>query len=265
MSSALGVDMANGTAWLLDHTDFIPIPQLTVPDADLLLVFLSPEGIIYLNRTDDPWYRGTAAYVDAYKVEGGDPHTAYISDEAASPMGCTQRYQYCNSNKECGKLGSWADAASSAMPLFHLDPSDFWSDTSPDSIDGTAGRFIWFQNTLFGAGLTDLLTGLGPSSLLSIQHSFQNFMGPLPDNQWQLDVTHWFEMVLASLQACFVDTARGPSDEAVLPYLEGPQNEYERAMCQSQVSKSSVAQFIFQRTPAVGISPKYIDNSLENP
>lgn len=163
-----------------------------------------------------------------------------MPDEAASPLGCAQRYQFCNANKNCGNLSSWADALVSASTLFHLSLDDL-SDSGPNhKLEAVASRFAMFTAMVqSSSGLYALLTSLGPSSLLSSQHLGQGLMGPLPSNQWQLDVSHWFAMYLASLQAAFVNAARGPTDKALLPYTYDIDDEYQREMCNNQVSNNS--------------------------
>lgn len=215
------------------------IPQLAVPDADLLVAFLSPEGISFMNETDDLWYRGVIP--NSFFQFSAGQRVVYMPDEAASPMGCLQRFQYCNSSKKCGNLASLLDSMTSALTVFHETPYEYWSGDW-NQPDATASRFDMFYAAVSSStSLFTLLNCLGPSSLLSSQHLNQGIMGPLPDNQWQLDVTHWFAMRMASLQASFVNTARGPTDEAVLPYVSTiGDNYYQRVMCNSQVSNSSV-------------------------
>lgn len=235
MYSSLKSVNLNETIWL-QRSEFVPIPQLFIPDADLNLIFLSPDdNLFYFNPTNDPWYRGTLPLDQGFNTTSG-PRTVYFSDEAASPMGCAERYQYCDSNKNCGSLTNFADALYSAMALYDI---NLRPDSGADANRGLAAeasRFQLFQASLASTGLQSLLTGLGPSSLLSLEHLFQGMMGPLPENQWQLDVTYWFEMILASLQATFVNTARGPTDEAVMPYVARPDNEYHWQICNNQVS-----------------------------
>lgn len=239
MGSPLISRFANGTVWL-DQSHFVPIPQLYVSDADLLVAFLSPEGILFLNQTYDPWYRATVPGA-SFRYVQGDARRLYIPDEAASPMGCVQRYQYCNSSKKCGSLASLVDALTSVSTLFHLPSGYIWSTADfSHQLDATAKRFAMFQSILVlqgATGLLELLSVLGPSSLLASQHLSQSLMGPLPDNQWQLDVSHWFAIILASMQASSVNTARGPTDEALLPYFVTIEDEYQREMCNNQVSK----------------------------
>lgn len=214
-------------------------------DADLLLVFLAPEGIFFLNRTDDPWYRATVRGPH-FDMQGAQ-HDLYEPDEAASPMACVQRFQYCDSNKQCGRLASFADAVESAGSLFHRNPGATWSLVeSGYQPDAKRNRFEMFQFTaISAASFFELLNTLGPSSLLSSQHMLQGIMGPLPNTQWQQDVSHWFAIRMASLQAAFLNSARGPSDEAVLPYVTRPRDQYQREMCKNQVRNIYIIDLFF--------------------
>lgn len=222
----------------MDGSDFARIPQLSVPDADLLVVFLSPEATVFLNKTEDPWYRATTP-ITSIGSQSPD-RNLYASDEAASPMACLERFQYCNSSKECGSLASFKDALISALPLFHHNSSEFWgSEQLVHGTEPTSQRFDMFEIALTGSDrVSDLINTLGSSSLLSSQYFGQGFMGPIPDNQWQLDVSHWFAMHLASMQAAFVNIARGPTNEALLPYFIGPEDGPQQVMCNNMVSNT---------------------------
>ncbi|ROW13909.1 hypothetical protein VPNG_03592 [Cytospora leucostoma] len=224
---------ANGTAWI-GPSDIVPIPELLPSDGDLLIVFLSGYGTYFLGQGEDPWYR---AFVPSTPLHlAGGVRTLYTPEDAASPLGCVERYQYCNSNRICGNLTSFADALTSALPLFHEVTGDVWSGVARNhTLDAVANRFNVFQNILQSSSdLYDLLNALGSSSLLSQQHLAQGFMGWLPENQWKLDATHWFSMRMASLQAAFVNYAHGPTDESLLPYIEWPANKYARTICSNQ-------------------------------
>lgn len=76
---------------------------------------------------------------------------------------------------------------------------------------------------------------LGPEALTSLKYISQGTMGPIPDNQWQLDVEYWWSTYLSSLQAGVVDTARGPSDPRLNPYKVQPLNSHMQNMCNNQV------------------------------
>lgn len=219
-------------------SEFIPIPELFRPDGDLSLVFLSGNGVDFLEETNDPWYRGAGFLPDGalyYTDEPDQQQTLYKPQDAASPMGCVMQFQYCNAKGECGDLASYVDAIATAAPFFDLTTEDMWVGTS-EPISASASRFLWFGNIISSAiDLNYLLQSLGASSLLSQQSLQQGCMGKLPDNQWQLDVTHWWGTVLAALQAAFINTAIGPNDAALMPYTTFPNDTDSKTLCNNQV------------------------------
>lgn len=228
--------MENGTVQV-ERSDFVPIPQLAVSDGDLLVIFLAADGVFFLEKTDDPWYQATDPL--AIISKDGRDQVMYWSDEAASPMGCVQRYQYCNSGKKCGILGSLDDAVNSAWTLFNGVPGEYGSSLDPYSSDvAEISRFYHFINTLYTASnIYDMVSTLGPFALLSPQQLSGGLMGPLADNQWQLDISHWFAIRMASIQAAVVNTARGPNDKSLLQFFNVVSDESQLKMCKNQVSK----------------------------
>ncbi|KAF4543485.1 Cytochrome p450 protein [Lasiodiplodia theobromae] len=59
----------------------------------------------------------------------------------------------------------------------------------------------------------------------------QGIQAKLPDNQWQLDVEHWHDISMASLQSGVVNAATGPSDPSILEVWQSPQNAEEHKVC----------------------------------
>jgi hypothetical protein len=57
---------------------------------------------------------------------------------------------------------------------------------------------------------------------------------PIPDNQWMIEVGHWFEAGLARLQRGIVEYATGPTN--IIPGLNVylPNDVVSKAMCDSQ-------------------------------
>lgn len=105
-----------------------------------------------------------------------------------------------------------------------------------------ASRLVWLAELLNNAAtnLEKLVQTLGPESLVSKSSLMQGYMGPLPPNQWQLDVTHWWSTYLASVQAAFVETAMGPADPTgeLEQYKLVPWDDHTRYLCNNQVCNS---------------------------
>lgn len=221
------------------ETDFFPIPGLSNPDADTVLVFLTSNGIEFWDKTSDPWYRATIPG-DILKEIGGGEAMIYQSEEAASPMGCISQYQFCNpslSSNNCGPLVSWADAQVEAGPLFGISIADMQNGTYTDPSTSIGSRYAWVVEVLSYASsvVSNVILKLGPDALTSLKDLNDGVMGPLPTNQWQLDVRFWWATYLASVQAAFVNAARGPRDPALDPYKVLPTNKHMRDICRNQV------------------------------
>lgn len=216
MTSVFEAPVQNGTL-VEAEAAFRPIPLLARDDADIVLIFLSGNGVTNLYPTSDEWY-ATADTPLSVGVGGGASAEAmamYLPREPASPLGCTNRYQFCNTGSEgtkgCGPLTSLRDALAGAAPLFGTSYDDMYAAGSrqdPDLPEPTA-RLSYIADIFFGGGrtITSILRNLGPMALLSQKTLFNGLQGPLPSNQWQLDISHVWNITLASTQATVVDTA----------------------------------------------------------
>lgn len=229
-----------------DHAEFNPIPALARPDADTMLVFLAGKGVEFYKATNDPWYRGTMPGDNALIAGTNETITFYRPEEAASPLGCSKQFQFCNpsfpGDNKCGPLASWLDAMIESATLFNLTAEDMLGDDTPFPNHRIGSRFNWLIMQIAYATMDTytILSSLEARSLVSQRYLAAGVMGELPENQWQLDVSHWFAIQLASIQAGVVNTALGPSDPALGPYKIMPPNEHVRDLCNSQVRSSGI-------------------------
>lgn len=89
---------------------------------------------------------------------------------------------------------------------------------------------------LFNAySLSGLIDILGPASLASQITVVQGLVFSPKKNQWHLDVTQWWNIMLSVFQAKFVVTAQGSGNSTSLSETIKPENDYERALCRNQV------------------------------
>ena len=195
-------------------------------------MFLSGNGVYFLEKSNDPWYRGTRISQNGM---------LYQTEVAASPLGCVQQFQFCDGNSKCGPLASLMDAAGDAAPLFNTTKRAILAATSEGKIDDLFGerasQYIWF-NLVLGSALKTLrlqIDRLGASSLASMDSHFYGILGRIPDTQWQVDVTSWWATLLASVQAEFVEVASGPTGGGLQRNLIRPYNPHMWDMCRNQV------------------------------
>ncbi|KAK5636347.1 hypothetical protein RRF57_012059 [Xylaria bambusicola] len=229
---------------------FTPIPELARPDGDTTMVFLSGNGVPFGQLMDDGWYRATDFLTTISHSLASGAQKVYRPSVAASPMGCVEQWQWCNSayprDSGCGPLAGQSDALYGAARLFNLTNEDLYSDR-PLSSEASGTRLIWPALLTFGypTALPSLLGHLGAKSLASQSRLYSGVQWALPNNQWQLDVIQWWNTILASVQASwlvvdsFVEAAQGSSDPEFREYIAPPLNEDEQKLCNSQKIRSS--------------------------
>ncbi|KAL0260201.1 hypothetical protein SLS55_003885 [Diplodia seriata] len=205
-------------------SDFQPIANMERPDANVLLFFLSAGQVVFNTQTIDDWYRAThkvADVVPGVLSNNGSSVSVYGQDESASPLACTSQTQLCSSqlpeDKRCTPLGGDWDTYDSAEILFREDA--LWD------------MFSWMY--FDSLGVEQVVGDLGTQSLKSRDTLSGGIQGPLPANQWQLDIQHWFATASAYQQASAISYATGANANLQQWVLE-PTTTSQRAICRNQ-------------------------------
>ncbi|KAI8954984.1 hypothetical protein F4801DRAFT_530677 [Xylaria longipes] len=221
----------NGT--LQQLSSFNPIPQLRNSGGDIYIYFLSANGVLFSQKTLDPWYQathklGTIGFLASNGSSVGGLVDLYGQDYPGSPLACTQKRQICTATpgspqqNHCTPLGAWADTWGMAF-INATDKASYdrlsWSLSSPDS---------------YFASLSTVVAVLGGQSLLSRRSLSQGFQGPLPDDQWKLDLEYWRNIEMASWSKAFVQAATGLPSSYSEKWIRRPMNKAEVQLCQSQ-------------------------------
>ena len=215
--------------------DFRPIPGLFNPDADLSITFLSSNGMPYIQRTLDPWYRATRPGPGMQSRGFGEPVPSYLQDEAASPLACLEQIQLCATgmpaDPPCSKLGPYGDLPANTNAAIGTDAN---GNVNNDVLD----RIKWFHAILMTPSQTmveGMLRTLMSEALTSRDKILYGAQGAIADNQWQLDTQLWFSAILASTQAAFVQALLPAPDPRLEATRVTEEDEQIQAMCQSQV------------------------------
>ncbi|PFH59429.1 hypothetical protein XA68_12406 [Ophiocordyceps unilateralis] len=219
---------------------FDPRPELKRSDADVIIVFLSGNGVLFFEPTSDPWYRG---FVPGTRFQSSNDRswvTSYRPQEAASPLGCIRQSQFCNASGHCGPLASMMDAAAAAAPLFNCTPQQILKNS--DALPGVRSqdRYLWFIAAL-GTAIGTFENSINTFQAMSLQSQEQAAWGQmngLPDDQWKLDVKHWWATMLSSVQSTFISIATGQ----IAPELESiaaPTSQHILEMCKNQKIRTS--------------------------
>lgn len=207
---------------------FFPIPELQRPAADVSLAFLSANDVPFSQQSDDSWYSAHLPITDTFTMHNVTTNmTLYYRDDPVRVLGCTSRYQYCNPNLEPNISCTPLTGIFAVQPL----AESLWK------TEQQGAMFNWSSSTILhnAIGLIEVLSKLGTSSLTARHKWADGKQGPIPDNQWQLDVEHWFTTILADLQRAAVDVVTGPLDRNFTKGLRRPQKPEERLLCDSQV------------------------------
>jgi len=209
---------------------FIPIPQLNRTDADVMLFFLSSQGINFMLPTDDAWYSAHKPGPNRTNTVSGIQEPTYLADDLVSVLGCTNQYQLCNPNipegsstPRCNPLTGYAD--------FTFDRYALW-DSSPQQ-----RRFVKWLDHLLGLGLftaSGIVDAVGTGALKARYNMEDGGQGPLAADQWQQEVETWVGASLASIQGSLVEGANGPPP-AMMPFKVAPNNTDEWRACLNQV------------------------------
>ncbi|KAI1809827.1 hypothetical protein GGS20DRAFT_570297 [Poronia punctata] len=216
---------------------FTPIDAMARTDAELKIVLLSGNGVVFVEPGSDEWYRvsdtGTNILQDS-EVESS--RRVYYPLDPASPLGCTDQYQFCNpgyrGGRACGPLTSFYDALVGAVPYFNTTEKGV---AKSDMLD----RFKYFYETFAFVTISNIINHLGPASLLSqvhLQNTAQNHLEP---NQWQLDVAHWWDILMANKQALYLDAAYSSPEPAILANYVNYTAPAQIELCQNQKMRST--------------------------
>lgn len=204
------------------------------------MFFLSGNGVWFLSRTEDDWYRATVPESTYGQGNLTTRANKYRPDEAASPLGCVEQYQWCRdpAQGQCGDLAGQVDALRSAGPLFGLKGQDLDLDR-PTSQSKLGSLLIWAHLMLGSRKLDNFIDSLSSSSLASVISLSQGNVIRIEKNQWQRDVTKWWHIMLAGFQAKLVNTAQGTVNAPFQPSTYKPTNEWEWNLCRNQKIRSA--------------------------
>ncbi|KAH8157829.1 hypothetical protein CIB48_g10415 [Xylaria polymorpha] len=117
---------------------------------------------------------------------------------------------------ECGPLASQLDAIAGAAPYFDTTYADFNADNAKTE---RAARFIYFVKSAVMPNapyIQEMLGHLGSQALLSQRNLVNGWQYNLESNQWQQDMSHLWDIMMAGHQSALLDAAYGPTDPSVL-------------------------------------------------
>lgn len=194
-------------------TSWRPIPALKITDADIIILFLSANWVRFSSEVQDPWYLAHR------KVE-----PAIYADEASSPIACKIQQQFCypdlSGASRCERFAGMYDDSAAFEYKERQKATYVWTSTVMSQLHD----------------VYNIASVLGASALASKFQMMGSIQGPIPDNQWQIDLEYMHNITLANLQSAAVTIARGPSNPTLLKYVSPPSDSESRNLCRNQVS-----------------------------
>ncbi|KAF1977635.1 hypothetical protein BU23DRAFT_527175 [Bimuria novae-zelandiae CBS 107.79] len=233
--------VANYTSMQTPNPDFIigtvtdqfftPIPRLQRNDSDATLLFLSAPGVIFTKQIDDPWFAAHKIVQGAKLYYGNDTQgtSPYERDAPVGVMGCISQYQFCNPTLP----------AESQCEPFASSNTSYWDSDEKLWPEKKDQEFVkWGKNIIYASlalAPNSAYTTAGISALLVRANLKAGVLSAeVPKNQWQLEVAHSFEVMLASLQGSFVDNTNGPLSPEYAPAFARPNDTAWRYICENQ-------------------------------
>lgn len=196
------------------------------------MTFLSAPGVVFTQPIDDPWLAAHNIAPGVKLFSGNDTKgtPAYERDEPVGVMGCVSQYQFCNPalpiESQCQPLSSSNNS--------YWEPSDkLWSNKEDQEFIKWAKNIIYASLALAPNGAYE---SAGISALkvrANLKAGLQS--GEISKNQWQLEMAHSFEVMLASLQGSFLDNMNGPLSPEFAPAFARPNDTAWKFMCENQV------------------------------
>ncbi|KAK5635638.1 hypothetical protein RRF57_011350 [Xylaria bambusicola] len=217
--------------FLKSGSDFIPIDALFRQDADTHLSFLSGNDVLYLETSTDDWYRIAKEPTNVTWVGANEEMNTqvYLPTEPASPVGCADQYQFCNTgikgNGRCGPLSSLRDALAGAPLLFNTSYAEF----STYEAESEPGLLLaYFGNVFFSFDITveSILGQLGGHGLLShrtLSAAYQESMA-----------ARFHANIMA-----FIGTAVGPTDDSLFSLRTDYATPKSNKLCNSRKIRST--------------------------
>lgn len=160
----------------------------------------------------------------------------YVPDHFVRVLGCVEQYQFCKLNSKAG--------IESCTPL-----------TGQEAIFSTINENLMDFSPVQLAIITRFLINLLPTSIFysvtsvaslqAFNSLSDNAVVSLPNSQWQIEVTNWYEIALVKLQDWIVEYSNGPTTIRKGGTIFPPVNAYDQALCFSQKVHQSSSHISF--------------------
>ncbi|KAF4627886.1 hypothetical protein G7Y89_g10265 [Cudoniella acicularis] len=193
---------------------FNPVPELSIPNSTINLVFVSFSGA-YLKPSDDLWL---SAHKNTTMVSGEshfakDGNIIYLMDNLLSVLACSEKFQLCNPFPDTGTTPQCITPLSVAQMSYI--PDDELRQIFPR--DNQIATIIALTTVAVYSSFISTMSGLDRPLLVENRVAGIKSLAPASD-QWVLEAKTLFSIGLAGFQRLLLDYISGPSPQYV-PYM----------------------------------------------
>lgn len=210
---------------IMTISDFTAIPSLSRDDADTTLVFLALYAW-YLSPVQDPWFSATNLSEELNSSPDGTDRTTdfYVNDAPVNVVGCAEQHQFRNpATGAITRLGG--------QEVFNNLTAQLGFNDNQEAI---------FNRSFFRGPRTDLketVTALEAGNLLAAAVKYGGVLPGLPDNQWQLEFSHYFGVGLHALQLWTQQYVTGILRPELDRYVVPATDDFGKEMCHNQITR----------------------------
>jgi len=196
-----------------------PSAPLNRTDADVHLIIVSANSMVYEQPVDDPLFSAHLLSDYSYPGSDGQDVVFYEADFYARAIACADQHQICH-GESCTQLSAYGSTFSESQGLTEVQEHVL--------------ERIKFASIF--TGITEVINGRSATALRASETALSVFQLPIPENQWQLELSSWFGTGIVMLQDTLRDFA---SPTNIMPgiYLRKLKDPIDLAMCRSQKTR----------------------------
>jgi hypothetical protein len=201
------------------------------------MFFFAANLVQYTYPNSDPIFSANIR-VNLNKELDNKELVVYLADISITVLACTDQYQICNP--------SLTGPDGKSMLCTPLGPTYSLFDEA-EKIDLNSYQIATvatIQNAMLASSMSNSVNGRGSSALKAQSTVFTETnsyvqVAQLPNNQWQIELSSWFAVSLATLQQYLVEKASGPTDVLELGgNIIKPNDKYKEAICKRQMIRN---------------------------
>lgn len=179
-----------------------PIPELYQENADVSVIFMTSNNVLYRAPVLDPWFSANGSDT----IVAADGESWIESDRWFGAMACIDQTRICTSLSEdtCTPLSGYLPLMQGGV-LFEVSNESVEVPDWPLVYDMTDTQTaIALRVMVATLGIADVVFSVG-DLLASDISTRAGYSSALPENQWQIEAAMWFQTALAHVQYKIVD------------------------------------------------------------